>query len=281
VPPASPAANPLDEMDTIEGSELLQTTEEVTSLPRLSTALNCNWPPTGTVWFAGDTVMEVIVGWTPAPDKPMTVVGFAAVLEIVTPPDTLALPDGAKVTFISAVCPGAKKLPWDMPLALNPGPETLTFEIAMLALPAFVRVTSKTLLLPKLTLPKARFEAPLTNCDDVSFDGCEALSVACDVLSVPWELVSAVVPNLEPKGCRVALTGRVKALAGCKLEVPALAAHPSTSGTMPDISRTKQASFIVFRSPGFLNLLDSELRVSLRTRRFSRVYNGMMFRAKS
>jgi hypothetical protein len=55
--------------------------------------------------------------------KVMTVVVFAAVLVIVTAPDSLALPGGAKVTFILAVCPGAKILPADTPLALNPGPE--------------------------------------------------------------------------------------------------------------------------------------------------------------
>ena len=49
VPFVIPVANPLAEIDTIEGSELLQVTEEVTSLPKLSTALNCTCAPTATV----------------------------------------------------------------------------------------------------------------------------------------------------------------------------------------------------------------------------------------
>ena len=49
VPLAIPVANPVAEMDTTEGSELLQATEEVTSLPKLSTAVNCTCAPTATV----------------------------------------------------------------------------------------------------------------------------------------------------------------------------------------------------------------------------------------
>ena len=41
VPFARPMANPLAEIETIEESELLQTTDEVTSFPRLSIAWNC------------------------------------------------------------------------------------------------------------------------------------------------------------------------------------------------------------------------------------------------
>jgi hypothetical protein len=154
-------------------------------------------------------VMELIVACVPAPDKVMTVFGFAAVLVIVTVPDTVELPDGAKLTFIFAVCPGPKMLPADMPLALNPGPEMLMFEIAMLALPAFVRVNPNTPLLPILTLPKARFDALLISCDvpllpcDVALFTCEEVSATCDAPSVvacdvgDWGGVSDVVSSLK------------------------------------------------------------------------------------
>jgi hypothetical protein len=144
----------------------------------LSSALNCIWSPTATVWSDGVMIMELTVACVPAPDNAMTVVGFAAVLVIVTVPETLALPDGAKITSILAVCPGPKMLPTDTPLALNPGPEMLTFEIAMLALPTFVRVTAKTLLLPTLILPKARFEALPISCDVAAPEG--AVPVVCE-----------------------------------------------------------------------------------------------------
>jgi hypothetical protein len=49
VPFPIPVANPVAEIDTIEESELLHVTEEVTSLPKLSTALNCTCVPTATV----------------------------------------------------------------------------------------------------------------------------------------------------------------------------------------------------------------------------------------
>ena len=49
LPSATPIASPVAEMVTIEESELLQLTDEVTSFPRLSMAWYCTWFPTETV----------------------------------------------------------------------------------------------------------------------------------------------------------------------------------------------------------------------------------------
>ena len=44
------------------------------------------------------------------------------------------------------------------PLAVNPAPEMLTFEIVVLPDPDAVRVTVKLLLVPTVTFPKVRLE---------------------------------------------------------------------------------------------------------------------------
>ena len=61
LPFAIPVANPLAVIVAMEPSELAQTTDEVTSLPRLSTALNCNSEPMASVGLAGVTVIDVTV----------------------------------------------------------------------------------------------------------------------------------------------------------------------------------------------------------------------------
>jgi hypothetical protein len=47
-------------MDAIEESELLQTTDDVMSFPKLSTAVYCTRAPTEVVWIAGVTVIVVV-----------------------------------------------------------------------------------------------------------------------------------------------------------------------------------------------------------------------------
>jgi len=87
----------------------------------------------------GVPVLEV--GVTPVPIRVNVEGELVALLATATLP--LALPDaaGAKVTLRVAVCPGVSVCPVDKPVASNPAPETLTFEIDTSEFPAFVNVT--------------------------------------------------------------------------------------------------------------------------------------------
>ena len=131
--------------------------------------------------MAGVTVMEVTVGCTPVPDRLMVMEEFEALLVITTLPETLPAAAGANVTATLVLWPEANVIP-DMPVALNPAPETTTLEIVALALPEFVSVALKELLLPVLTLPKLRLDELKVSCAeavgwDVLVGGTEELMV--------------------------------------------------------------------------------------------------------
>ena len=81
---------------------------------------------------------------------------FVALLATETLPVTPPALDGANVAVKVAACPGAMMSPEETPVALNPAPETVTFEIVTLEFPAFVRVTLCVLLPDTLTLPKLK-----------------------------------------------------------------------------------------------------------------------------
>jgi hypothetical protein len=59
---------------------------------------------------------------------------------MVMAPATLALAEGAKITLMSMLWPGASTCPVETPLALKPGAATLTLDIAMVVSPEFVTV---------------------------------------------------------------------------------------------------------------------------------------------
>jgi hypothetical protein len=86
----------------------------------------------------------------------MVVGELVALLVTATLPVTLPVAAGAKLTFKVAVCPGARVVPADTPLALKPAPETLMFEIATLELPEFWSVTGRVLLALVFTFPKLK-----------------------------------------------------------------------------------------------------------------------------
>jgi hypothetical protein len=163
VPVAIPVAKPSAAIDTTEESELLHTTDEVMSFPRLSTALNCTWVPLGTVWLDGVTVMEVIWDCTPAPDRLMFKGEFAALLLMVTLPETLPVPAGVKVAVKVVLCVGLRMIP-DAPLTLNPVPEIPTFEIVTFEFPELVRIRFMLPLLPIFTLPKFKLDGFAVSC---------------------------------------------------------------------------------------------------------------------
>ena len=79
-------------------------------------------------------VMEVTVGCTPEPDSVIPFGELAALLVMVTVPDTAPVPDGAKVTLTLVLCPGLRMTP-DRPVALKPAPDTLTLEMVALDVP--------------------------------------------------------------------------------------------------------------------------------------------------
>src|ERR1700674_5125521 len=102
--------------------------------------------------------MEIDVDGPPLPDKLITVIGLAAPVATIKFPDTPPVLEGENVTVKFALSPASKMVPAGRPLASKPGPDTLTFEIAMVSLLLFVRVTSRVLLLPTFTSPKFKFE---------------------------------------------------------------------------------------------------------------------------
>jgi hypothetical protein len=92
----------------------------------------------------------------PVPDKPIVAGEFVASLEIVTAPFTAPAAAGANCTVTVTDWFGVSISPEVTPLAVNPAPETLTFDIVTLALPLLVSATLSELLLPSFTLPKLK-----------------------------------------------------------------------------------------------------------------------------
>ena len=129
----------------------------------------------------------------------VTLVGeFVALLVTVTLPVTLPVAAGAKVMVTVAVCPADRISPAGTPLAPKPAPETLTFEIVTLEVPAFVNVTFWLLLVDTFTLPKLKVEALAlrTNVPEetVSVAGLlVALPTLLLILTVNCALLSVVV----------------------------------------------------------------------------------------
>ena len=101
-----------------------------------------------------DKLTVCLTNAVPAPDSAMVWGEFKALLEILTVPVTLPVAAGVNVTDIVAAFPGARIRPVGRPVALNPGPETLTFEIETLAFPMLVKVTGLLPLVGTGTLPK-------------------------------------------------------------------------------------------------------------------------------
>ena len=123
---------------------------------------------------------------------------FVALLATETLPVTLAAPEGEKVAVKVAVCPRARMAPEEIPEALKPGPETVTFEIVTLEFPVFVSVTLCLLLLDTFRLPKlkedelefSRNVAALTVRMAALLDAMPAVLLTA---TVNCELLSAVV----------------------------------------------------------------------------------------
>jgi hypothetical protein len=82
-----------------------------------------------------------------------------ALLLTVILPVAAPIAEGAKVAVNVVDCPGSRISPLDPPVESNPAPATKTCEMVTLAFPALVSVTSLTLLLETVTLPKLKLLA--------------------------------------------------------------------------------------------------------------------------
>jgi hypothetical protein len=76
-----------------------------------------------------------------------------------------------------------------MPLAVKPGPAMMTLEMLILALPEFVKVTPKTLLLPTVTLPKLRVDVLTVSCPG----GALTVRVTTLLVTLPAELLTVTL----------------------------------------------------------------------------------------
>lgn len=102
-----------------------------------------------------DNCTEWVAG-APVPDNAIVSVPFEALLLMLMLPEALPVLAGAKVAVRVTDWPGVKIVPADTPLALKPAPDTITFEMVMLALPALVSVKVCWPLLAMLTEPKLK-----------------------------------------------------------------------------------------------------------------------------
>ena len=114
---------------------------------------------------------------------------FVALLVTVALPEALPDAAGANVTFKVAVWPGVKISPEDTPEAVNPGPEMLTPETVTDEFPAFVNVTPRMLLLPRLTLEKVKLVWLALRTSVAAF----TVNVAALLVTLPAPLVMVTV----------------------------------------------------------------------------------------
>jgi len=117
------------------------------------------------VWeFAAPTVtlpkfalegVRLIAAWSPVP-LTATTVFVPSEFVIVIFPETVSAAVGLNATFIVWLCPGAKVTGVVTPLVVTSFAFTVTCEIVTFAVPLFVRITLFELVVPELTLPKAK-----------------------------------------------------------------------------------------------------------------------------
>src|SRR2546428_7245113 len=140
-----------------------------------------------------DNSPEWATGCTPIPDRVIVAGEFEASLVTLTLPVTLPEAAGAKVAPKLAVCPEVTTSPAGMPLAVKPAPAMMTLEMLILALPEFVKVTPKTLLLPTLTLPKLRVDGLAVSGPG----GALTMRVTALLATLPTELLTVTL-NCAP-----------------------------------------------------------------------------------
>jgi hypothetical protein len=96
------------------------------------------------------------MSWTPVPEKDTVAGELLASLLTTALPVSDPVTAGANVTLRTAVWPGARIWPVEMPFTVKPAPETVTPEMVTLELPALVNVELRSLVALTPTLPKFR-----------------------------------------------------------------------------------------------------------------------------
>jgi hypothetical protein len=117
------------------------------------------------VWeFAAPTVtlpklalegVRLIAAWRPVPLTATTVFVPSEFVTVIFP-ETVSAAVGLNATFIVWLCPGVRVTGVVTPLAVTSFALTVTCVIVTFATPLFVRVTLLELIVPALTLPKAK-----------------------------------------------------------------------------------------------------------------------------
>ena len=130
---------------------------------------------------------------TPEPDKAIVSGELEALLATATLPVTVPVAAGVNDAVSVADWPGFKMVPVETPLALNPAPEMLTFEIVIAEVPAFVSVTVLEPVVETERLPKPN-DVALELRIDVA--GLTARAAAA-LVTAPALLLSATL-NCDP-----------------------------------------------------------------------------------
>jgi hypothetical protein len=97
----------------------------------------------------------LIAAWSPVPLTATTVLAPCELATVIFP-ETVSAAVGLNATFIVWLCPGVKVIGVVTPLVVTSFAFTVTCEIVTFAVPPFVRVTLLELVVPELTLPKAK-----------------------------------------------------------------------------------------------------------------------------
>jgi hypothetical protein len=127
------------------------------------------------------------------PESAITSGEFAALLVTVMLPVALPPDAGSNVALSAALCPLDRISPDDTPLAPNPAPATITFEIVTAALPEFVSVTLCVSVLDTLTLPNDTLDELLLSTEGGAF----TVSTAALLVPLPALLLTTTV-NCAP-----------------------------------------------------------------------------------
>ena len=127
---------------------------------------------------------------------------FWALLMIVRLPAKSPVVKGVKVARTTANCRGPTTSPEALPLAVNPGPETETPEIATLELPVLVNMTVFSPLLASPVLPKFKLLTLATSGDgDPATVVGEDDRLTLQILSAPAELITFTVSSRDTEPC--------------------------------------------------------------------------------
>src|SRR2546423_8729129 len=104
------------------------------------------------------TGYAALAGCTPVPVTATIAGELVALLPTVTLPAIVPATAGTNATLKGAVCPGARTVPGETPIALSSVLEVPTLEIVTLELPEFVSVTLRVEVALVFTLPKLKLD---------------------------------------------------------------------------------------------------------------------------